>query len=122
MSPILFIILSILVCLLYVFIYSFASFLFNYKIYLVGHEKYLIGSLVSGLALFINFTLYAIVPYIVIASTIKLLSIAMIIGLGFGSYFSNSIMTKVDLFHMKDKKKETKNNDDEIKNNHMEEF
>ncbi len=106
MSPILFVMLSLVVGAIYVVVYSFASFLFSYKIYLVGHEKYFLGAVISGMGIFINFSLFAFVPYIAIATTIPWLSIVLLISLGVGSFLSTSVMSKVDLFHTKDKEED----------------
>ncbi len=94
-------ILYILIGFLYVATYSFASFLFSYKIYLVSNDKYYLGSFISGLGLFINFVLYAFVPYIAIGTSHVWLAMVLVVSLGIGAYFSNSVMSKVDLFHSK---------------------
>ncbi len=94
----------VVACLIYVAVYTFASFLFNYKVYLVNHEKYVLGTLISGAGIFINFALYAIVPYIAIATQYPTLAFALLAGLGIGAYFSNAVLTKIDFFHNNDEK------------------
>lgn len=94
----------IVIGVLYVFLYSFAAFMFSYKIYLVTHEKYLIGSLVSGIGLFINFSLYAFIPFIAISLNIWPLALLLLISLGVGAFFANAVMNKVDFLHSKDEK------------------
>lgn len=103
MAPWLIWTLYILIGFLYVATYSFASFLFSYKIYLVSNDRYYIGSVISGLGLFINFVLYAFVPYIALGTPHAWLALVLTISLGIGAYFSNSIMGRVDLFHSKNK-------------------
>lgn len=96
--------LGLMIGLIYILVYSFASFLFSYKIYLVSNDKYNLGALVSGVGLFINFSLYAFVPYIAIATTIWWLALILLFALAIGAFLSTAIMSKVDFFH-------TKNND-----------
>lgn len=100
---------------LYVLLYTFASFLFSYKIYLVSTNRYNIGAIVSAIGLFINFSLYAFVPYIAIATTKIWLSVTLLVSLGIGSYFANSVMNKVDFFHTKDEKNSQEENVEEVK-------
>ncbi len=95
----------ILIGCLYVLLYTFASFLFSYKIYLVSSDRYTYGALISGLGLFINFSLYAFVPFIAVAVNMWWLSLILLFSLGIGSFLANAVMGKVDLFHMKDKEK-----------------
>ncbi len=113
MDPIVFVSLSITIGILYVLAYSFASFLFNYKIYLIGHEKYILGAIVSGMAIFINFTLYAFVPYIAIATSIPWLAAVLLVSLGIGAFFSSAVLSKVDLFHNKNKSTEEEKEGDQ---------
>ncbi len=98
--------LSLLLGALYVLLYTFASFLFSYKIYLISNDKYALGAMASGGGLFINFSLYAFVPFIAIAVSMWWLSIILLISLGIGSFLANAVMGKVDIFHTKDKKSE----------------
>ncbi len=90
----------------YVLLYTFASFLFSYKIFLVSTDRYYWGAFISALGLFINFSLYAFIPFIAIATQYIGLSITLLISLGIGSFFANAIMGKVDFFHTKEDKEE----------------
>lgn len=103
MSEFAIVLIYLLIAVLYVLAYTFASFLFSYKIYLVSNKRFYLGAIVSGCGIFINFTLYAFVPYIAIATTHIWLSVVLLIALGVGAYFSNSVMSKVDFFHTKEK-------------------
>lgn len=96
----------IFIALSYIFFYTLASFLFNYKIFLVSNDKYNLGAFISGLGLFINFSLYAFVPYVAIALSNVVLSIIMLFALGLASFISNAIMTKIDFLHSKNEKDE----------------
>ncbi len=94
---------SLILGLAYVLLYSFASFLFSYKIYLVSNDKYNTAAVASGAGLFINFSMYAIIPYVVIATTFWWISIILLVALVIGAFLSTAVMSKVDFFHMKDK-------------------
>ncbi len=87
--------------LLYILLYTFASFLFNYKIFLVSNDKYYIGAIASGIALFINFSLYAFIPFFALTLTHWWIAIIFMLGLLIGSFLSNAVMSKVDFFHTK---------------------
>lgn len=91
---------------MYVLVFTFASFLFSYKIYLVSHDKYLFGSVVSGLGIFINFSLYAFVPFIAIAVNLWWLSLVLLGSLAIGSFVANAVMVKIDFFHEDEKEGE----------------
>ena len=101
--------LLILLFLIYILFYTFASFLFSYKIFLVSNNKYKLGALVSGVALFINFSLYAFVPFLAVTIQIWWLVLVLILALSIGSFLSVTIVSKLDLFHKdKDEKKADK--------------
>ncbi len=97
---------------LYVFLYTFASFLFNYKIYLVSNNKYWLATIPSGLGIFINFSLYAFIPFLAVVVNIPI-AIVLISALATGAFLSNAVMTKIDLFHTNKKE----NNTEEQKEN-----
>ncbi len=95
----------------YIFLYTFASFLFNYKIFLVNNDKYYLGAIVSGSGLFINFSLYAFIPFITLHLGSWIVALILVIALMIGSFLSNAIMGRVDLFHQKKTTKKIKENE-----------
>lgn len=94
----------LLIGILYIVVFTFASFLFSYKIYLVSNDKYVWGAFVSATGIFINFSLYAFVPFVAVAVSLWWLSVVMLVSLAIGSFVANAIMVKVDFFHDKEEK------------------
>ncbi len=104
MDEILFLILGFII---YVLLYAFASFLFSYKVYLIQNNKYILSALMSGFAVFINFSLYAFVPLLTIAIS-WYWAVVLISALAISSFFANAVLGRVDLAHSKRDKKEVK--------------
>ncbi len=103
----------ILVSILYIILYTFSSFLFNYKIYLVSNDKYYLGSIISGVAFFISFSLYAFIPFLSIAFESLLLLVFLIISLSVGSFISTIVLNKIDFLHNKKNNKINNENKEE---------
>ncbi len=94
------------ISILYIILYTLSSFLFNYKIYLISNDKYKIGSLISGIAFFISFSLYAFIPFLSIVFESILLLVFLIISLSIGSFVSTIVLNKIDFLHNKKQKED----------------
>ena len=113
MSPLVIIAIAIL----YLLLYFISSFLFSYKVFLVLNGKYRLGALVSGIALFIAFSLYAFIPYLAVTLNSIWMTVALLVSLVFASFLSSVVMSKVDLFHTKNDDKNNEPSNKEQENN-----
>lgn len=84
----------------YIILDTISTFFFTYKVYLVNNDKYKLAAIMSGLGLFISFTLYAFIPFLTVVIN-WYWAIVLIAALAIGNFFANAVLSRIDIFHSK---------------------